>query len=173
MSENSTQQPPAPILRDNGVPLVRRTAPHRPLAPSQALTSMQEQRVAKIVERAQAPLLARIARLEAMIQGEKSPPTDPVVKTTPPAPQEEKPKAKSEQKPAAAPAAAKPAAAKPAAPQLPTATAEISEAAQKIIDRARNQDLRRALVALAKRDVPDDVKLKQMEAALKKHEPQS
>lgn len=169
MSENSTQQPPAPILRENGVPLVRRTTPHRPLAPSQALTSMQEQRVAKIIEKAMAPLRARIEHLEAMIQGEKAPPADPVVNPTPPAPQEEKPKAKAEPKPAAAPPAAKPAAPK----QLPTATAEISEAAQRIIDRAKNSDLRRALTALAKRDVPDDVKLKQMEAALKKHEPES
>lgn len=155
MSDNNPTQP-APLLRDNGVPLVRRTAPHRPLAPSQALTSMQEQRVAKIIEKAQAPLLARIAELEKKIGASAAAPTPAVVPPTPAV----------EQKPAPA----KPA---PASIPLPTANAEISEEAQKLIDRAKSPDLRKALTAVAKRDVPEEVKLKQMEAALKKHQPES
>lgn len=178
MSENSTHQPAAPILRDNGVPLVPRRGPHRPLAPSQALTQVQEQRVKALIAKETNELRARVERLEKMLAAlTQAPPASgkekPVSEVEPPAKQEQKPAAAPAQAPAAVKAQAKPAAPDGKAIPLPTANAEISEAAQKIIDRAKSPDLKRALVAIAKKDVPEEVKLKQMEAALKKHEPAS
>lgn len=161
MSENSTHQPAAPILRDNGVPLVPRRGPHRPLAPSQALTQMQEQRVKALIAKETNELRARVERLEE------------ILKSITPAPQASfaEPPAKQEP-PNAAQVQTLEKLAEPALKTipLPTATAAISDAAMKIIDRAKSQDLKRALIATAKKDVPEEVKLKQMEAALKKHE---
>lgn len=114
---------------------------------------MQTKRVEQIFEKLIQPLKERIEELEKALKGAKEPKAA------------DKAKAKAEEKPAAKAAPQAPAAV------IPAATTEISAAAQKIIDAAVNTDLKRALVAMAKRDIPDEVKLVQMQTALDKYQP--
>lgn len=144
---------PEPILRPNGVPYVRNQGPARPLAPSQSLTTLQAKRVEQIVLKLVEPLTMRIKELEEALS-QKPKATEKPEKAKPAKPDPEKPKV-DPVKPAAV---------------LPTATAEISEDAQKLIDQALNPDLKRALIAIAKKDVPEEVKLKQMSAALARYQ---
>lgn len=144
------ETPTQPLVRPNGVPFVKPHGPARALAPSQAFTPMQTKRVEQIFEKLIQPLKQRIEELEKTLKGAKA---------------ADKAKAKAEEKPAAKAAPQAP------ATVLPSATAEISEAAQKLIDMAVNPDLKRALIAIAKKDVPEEVKLTQMSAALVRYQP--
>jgi hypothetical protein len=137
----------APLTFPNGVPYTGRRpvgAGMTPLAPSKAFTPMQEKRLAILVGNATAPLVKEIEALKKRLDASEPKP---------------EPKAAATVVKVATEPAAK---VQPAGIAIPTALA-------KIIALAPNQNVARALTAMARTDTPEAVRKTQMEALLRKH----